>query len=70
MCGAAAVAINDPYLNEQFSLDVWVSSHIAKKPFNLIFADLIKQISGQGIRVKMIFTGIGRSISDLMKVHN
>jgi uncharacterized protein len=35
-----------------------------------LFADLIKQISDQGIGVKMIFTGIGRSISDLLKVHN
>jgi AAA domain-containing protein len=35
-----------------------------------LFADLIKQISDQGIRVKMIFTGIGRSISDLLQVHN
>src|SRR4051812_41667430 len=35
-----------------------------------LFADLIKQISDQGIGVKLIFKGIGRSISDLLKVHN
>jgi uncharacterized protein len=35
-----------------------------------LFADLIKQISDQGIGLKMIFTGIGRSISDLLKIHN
>jgi hypothetical protein len=35
-----------------------------------LFADLIKQISDQGIGLKMIFTGIGRAISDLLKIHN
>jgi len=43
---------------------------VTDDPDKQLFADLIKQVSDQDIRVKMIFTGIGRSISDLLKVHN
>jgi uncharacterized protein len=35
-----------------------------------LFADFIKQVSDQRIPVKLIFTGIGRSITDLLTVHN
>ncbi|HTW51142.1 MAG TPA: ATP-binding protein [Stellaceae bacterium] len=35
-----------------------------------LFADFIKQVSDQELNLKMIFTGIGRSISDLLHIHN
>ena len=35
-----------------------------------LFADFVKQVSDQRIPLKLIFTGIGRSITDLLTVHN
>ena len=35
-----------------------------------LFADFVKQVSDQRLPVKLIFTGIGRSITDLLTVHN
>jgi hypothetical protein len=35
-----------------------------------LFADFVKQVSDQRVPVRLIFTGIGRSISELLSVHN
>lgn len=43
-----------------------VSDEVDKR----LFADFVKQVSDQRLPVKLIFTGIGRSIADLLTVHN
>jgi uncharacterized protein len=35
-----------------------------------LFADFIKQVSDQNVPLKLVFTGIGRSITDLLNIHN
>ena len=35
-----------------------------------LFADFVKQVSDQRLPVKLIFTGIGRAITDLLTAHN
>lgn len=43
---------------------------VASEADKHLFADFVKQVSDQRLPVKFIFTGIGRSITDLLAVHN